>query len=101
MRRQWCVLAFLTGFLHVFLYQAEAQPATGEIRGYFPQFVLGSGAQSTIVLVNPSANSPVQGTIEFFDRLGNHWPVVVDQVPYGNGEVPFELPADGTRFVAP
>jgi hypothetical protein len=53
------------------------------------------------VLVNPSGNSPVQGTIELFDRLGNHWPVVVEQVPHGNGEIPFELPAGGTRFIAP
>jgi len=101
MWRKWCVLVFLAGWQHGLFYQAQAQPATGDIRGYFPQFVLGGGVQSTIVIVNPSGSSSVQGTLELFDRLGNAWPVVVDSVSHGDGRVPFELSAGGTRFISP
>lgn len=101
MLRYWWVLAFLAVFLDGFVNQAAAQPVTGDIRGYFPQFVLGGGVQSTIVVVNPSGSSAVDGTIEFFDRLGNAFPVVVDHVSYGSGQVPFHLPSGGTRFFSP
>jgi len=78
-----------------------AQPVSGDIRGYFPQFVLGGGVQSTIVIVNPSATSRAEGTVEFFDRLGNRWGVVVDGVSWSSGQVPFNLPPGGTRFLSP
>jgi len=101
MWRYWCALTLLAGFQQGVLYNAAAQPANGDVRGYFPQFVLGGGVQSTIVVVNPSAGNPAEGTIEFFDHVGNSWPVVVDSVSYGSGQVPFYLAAGGTRFVAP
>ena len=80
--------------------QVSAQPAAGDIQGFFPQFVLGAGVQSTIVLVNPSTVL-IGGTVEFFDRIGNPWPVVIGEVSHGNGQTDFRLPPGGTVYLSP
>ena len=69
----------------------------GSKRLHFPQFGDGAGITSTLILINPSGDSPTTGTVHLFDALGEPLAASMNGVER-MGQFEFALPPYGVEF---
>ncbi len=57
---------------------------------YFPGFSAGGGAETSIVLANPSVSERATGTLSFFEEAGQAWPVAVNDLEAA-ATIPYDI----------